>query len=339
MVLAQLSDYRTEAKCSADQSDVLSTRTWWSCLPNRQPAGNDVGRWRSLPENDGAPPYIFAAGAILNLDAHLAPHLKQALAGDLSPKQAIEAGLAEFIRKEGSIGVVLNALGVASVAGCSAVSAGACAVLAIGAAASANQLYGDVQQVITGKEAKSALVQALMASGLSESDASRYQDYVDSGVLVISVAVVGGQQVYRIASRGNIPGLGQVKNVEFNPSTGQVTGPVPNRHVTDFIDGVTVVDRKTGTTFTGTVDLRPTLHRIESGDSFPHTRDGSIFQNRPVPGKIQPELPVQPEGYYTEYVHPTPGVSGPGPQRIVTGAGGEIYYTPDHYSTFIRLDQ
>jgi hypothetical protein len=30
----------------------------------------------------------------------LAPHLKQALAGDLSPKQVIEAGLAEFIRKE-----------------------------------------------------------------------------------------------------------------------------------------------------------------------------------------------------------------------------------------------
>nr|WP_299498400.1 hypothetical protein [uncultured Rhizobium sp.] len=53
---------------------------------------------------------------------------------------------------------MLNALGVASVAGCSAVSAGACAVLAIGAAASANQLYGDVQQVITGKDAKSALV-------------------------------------------------------------------------------------------------------------------------------------------------------------------------------------
>lgn len=114
----------------------------------------------------------------------------------------------------------------------------------------------------------------------------------------------------------------------------------PNRTVTDFVDGVTVVDRRTGTTFTGTVDLRPTLHRIETGGRSPVGRnDGAVFQNRPVAGRTEPELPVQPQGYYTEYVHPTPGVSGPGPQRIVTGAGGEIYYTPDHYSTFIRLDR
>ncbi|MBQ3636617.1 MAG: hypothetical protein II951_13530 [Bacteroidales bacterium] len=27
----------------------------------------------------------------------------------------------------------------------------------------------------------------------------------------------------------------------------------------------------------------------------------------------------------------------PGLQRIVVGAKGEIYYTPDHYQTFIRI--
>lgn len=42
-----------------------------------------------------------------------------------------------------------------------------------------------------------------------------------------------------------------------------------------------------------------------------------------------------PVGYYTEYVHPTPGILGPGPQRIVVGQGGEMYYTADHYKTFI----
>ncbi len=42
-------------------------------------------------------------------------------------------------------------------------------------------------------------------------------------------------------------------------------------------------------------------------------------------------------GYYREYVRPTPGVSGPGPQRIVVGRGGEMYYTSDHYQTFIPL--
>jgi guanyl-specific ribonuclease Sa len=35
-----------------------------------------------------------------------------------------------------------------------------------------------------------------------------------------------------------------------------------------------------------------------------------------------------------EYFHPMPGVSGPGAQRIVTGAGGDLYYTGDHYQTF-----
>ena len=41
--------------------------------------------------------------------------------------------------------------------------------------------------------------------------------------------------------------------------------------------------------------------------------------------------------YYKEYVHPTPGVNGPGPQRIIKGGNGEIYFTPDHYHFFIKI--
>jgi filamentous hemagglutinin len=49
-------------------------------------------------------------------------------------------------------------------------------------------------------------------------------------------------------------------------------------------------------------------------------------------------LPVSSDPkYYHEYVHPTPGVNGTGVQRIVIGNGGEYYYTPDHYKTFIRF--
>jgi filamentous hemagglutinin len=88
----------------------------------------------------------------------------------------------------------------------------------------------------------------------------------------------------------------------------------------------------------GTVDLGPTLERIETGGSFPHRNDGGIFNNRPLPGRTTPELPAQPAGYYREYVHPTPGVQGPGPQRVVVGQGGEMYYTPDHYQTFVPLN-
>ena len=83
---------------------------------------------------------------------------------------------------------------------------------------------------------------------------------------------------------------------------------------------------------TGNVNVGPTLDRIRSGGSFPHRNDGAIFRND------QGLLPKQPAGYYREYVHPTPGVNGPGPQRVVVGKGGEVYYTPDHYQTFIPLN-
>ena len=84
--------------------------------------------------------------------------------------------------------------------------------------------------------------------------------------------------------------------------------------------------------FRGDVDLGPTLDRIESGGRLDFSHDGTTFQNR------ERRLPSRPAGYYREYVHRTPGVSGPGPQRIVIGQEGEIYYTPDHYRTFQRLD-
>jgi guanyl-specific ribonuclease Sa len=78
-------------------------------------------------------------------------------------------------------------------------------------------------------------------------------------------------------------------------------------------------------------NLHETLDRIARGERFPHRRDGSVFENR------EGLLPPQPRGYYKEYVHPTPGVDHAGLQRVVLGAGGEVYYTPDHYRTFIRV--
>lgn len=78
-------------------------------------------------------------------------------------------------------------------------------------------------------------------------------------------------------------------------------------------------------------DLAKTLDRVQKGERYPHRRDGTVFENR------EALLPHQPHGYYREWVHPTPGVKGPGPQRLVTGAGGDHYYTPDHYKTFISV--
>ncbi|TEA26853.1 ribonuclease domain-containing protein [Candidatus Schmidhempelia bombi] len=104
-----------------------------------------------------------------------------------------------------------------------------------------------------------------------------------------------------------------------------------------FIDNAIIKDIKTGRSFKRTIDLKPTLDRIQKGGKYPHRNDGSVFKNRPHRTSKQTPLPKRELGYYREYVHPTPDFSGPGPQRIIVGQGRDIYYTSDHYETFIRI--
>jgi len=78
-------------------------------------------------------------------------------------------------------------------------------------------------------------------------------------------------------------------------------------------------------------ELAATLARIDAGKKLRFRNDGSVFENR------ERRLPRKPAGYYREWVHPTPGVEGPGARRMVTGKEGEVWYTPDHYKTFERV--
>ncbi|MGV4878257.1 ribonuclease domain-containing protein [Acetobacter indonesiensis] len=81
---------------------------------------------------------------------------------------------------------------------------------------------------------------------------------------------------------------------------------------------------------------------------MPHHNDGAIFGNR------ETILPTNYFGYYHEYVlspplgaalwcvftqfvHCSLGCYFPGPMRLVYGAGGEIFFTSDHYVTFVRV--
>lgn len=83
--------------------------------------------------------------------------------------------------------------------------------------------------------------------------------------------------------------------------------------------------------YRGDVDLQPVLDRIEAGERDRHPNDGSVFANR------EGRLPRKPRGYYTEWVIRTPGLREVGPQRLITGQQGEVYYTPDHYDSFVRV--
>lgn len=81
----------------------------------------------------------------------------------------------------------------------------------------------------------------------------------------------------------------------------------------------------------GDVDLNPVLARIAAGERDSHRNDGAVFQNR------ERRLPDRPRGHYREFVVRTPGIHHAGPQRLVIGADGEIFYTADHYRSFQRL--
>lgn len=73
---------------------------------------------------------------------------------------------------------------------------------------------------------------------------------------------------------------------------------------------------------------RETIALIEKGGPFPFERDGIVFQNR------EQLLPRQRSGYYREYTVITPGSRDRGERRIIAGAGGELYYSDDHYESF-----
>ncbi|HEX3790920.1 MAG TPA: ribonuclease domain-containing protein, partial [Pseudonocardiaceae bacterium] len=73
-----------------------------------------------------------------------------------------------------------------------------------------------------------------------------------------------------------------------------------------------------------------TYRLILAGGPFPYPKnDGVVYQNR------SRALPAEPSGYYHEYTVPTPGSTDRGARRLITGAAHQLYYTGNHYSTFV----
>jgi guanyl-specific ribonuclease Sa len=79
--------------------------------------------------------------------------------------------------------------------------------------------------------------------------------------------------------------------------------------------------------------VRATWELIGKGGPFPYPRnDGVEFENR------EKRLPAESSDYYREYTVPTPGSDDRGARRLVTGSSDEVYYTPDHYGSFVVVD-
>lgn len=74
-----------------------------------------------------------------------------------------------------------------------------------------------------------------------------------------------------------------------------------------------------------------TANLIEQGGPFPYPEDGTVYENR------EGVLPACASGYYHLYTVPTPGAPDRGERRLITGQGGEHYYTADGYATFVQV--
>ncbi len=104
---------------------------------------------------------------------------------------------------------------------------------------------------------------------------------------------------------------------------------------------------------TRTAAIKDLLQKVAVCTPLPFSHDGIIFGNR------EGRLPAMPRGHYKEYTLVIPGrnkgdapaqvqigtmtlttgeiFSPRGPERLVIGGGKDIYYSPDHYVSFVQL--
>jgi ribonuclease T1 len=140
-------------------------------------------------------------------------------------------------------------------------------------------------------------------------------------VAFVSLMLALGEEEYSITLGGDEP-------------ASSASDPGPAEPVGSDIESGDV-DDQTGLRWILEDDLpvfaQGTLAIIDQGGPFPFDRDGITFENR------EGILPDESRGYYREYTVIEPGSTDRGPLRIVTGDGGEYYWTEDHYDSFERI--
>ena len=98
------------------------------------------------------------------------------------------------------------------------------------------------------------------------------------------------------------------------------------------------------------MDEKICLKFLKRGENLQFSSDGQTFGNR------EKRLPIKDHGFYKEYTFLPPKNSpkvimigdveykvGPslsyrGPERLVIGGNEIVYYTPDHYARFAKLE-
>lgn len=79
-------------------------------------------------------------------------------------------------------------------------------------------------------------------------------------------------------------------------------------------------------------EVAATWGLLTSNGPFPYAQDGAVF------GNVERRLPIRHRGYYHEYTVKTPGARDRGARRIVVGKDLDVWYTANHYDSFVRVD-
>lgn len=155
-------------------------------------------------------------------------------------------------------------------------------------------------------------------------------------VVVAVAAIVAWSAFFRDSGGSSTPAAASTTTAAVAaPATGGVDttavdttdeGPSATAAPTDGVSGLLVASVD---------DLPPdaldTLALIEAGGPYPYDQDDGVFANR------EGLLPDRFDGYYREYTVETPGSDDRGARRLIVGDDGEVYYTDDHYESFVEV--
>lgn len=137
-------------------------------------------------------------------------------------------------------------------------------------------------------------------------------------------AYVGGNPINRIDPTGRA----------FDPSsfswspTSSTSSPTQSSSTTGSFSWSIPTNTQSSSTNGGSCSVN---NNGNGGEPTQVAANGGIYKN------IGPGfLPIQPPGYYTEVYIPTDSGAA-GTERLIYGQGGDVWYSPDHYYTFVRI--
>jgi ribonuclease T1 len=144
-----------------------------------------------------------------------------------------------------------------------------------------------------------------------------------AGLVVLALFAFGGTGFLGQVTENTTPGAASTAEPGPGAASGTPAAPAPPAPAAENPSGLPEVGESALP-----AEGRRVLNLIRAGGPYRYSQDDQAF------GNFERILPRRDRGYYREYTVPTPGEPDRGARRIVAGAGGDKYYTDDHYESF-----